>query len=316
MDFTSISAQLVQCDATGKSNSLVSCDLCDLIGTVNLIFGYAFAFLAAATVLMLIVGGIRYIVASGNQQMIEQAKKTIQFAIIGLVVVILSFVIVGSILNILGFKNDPFGQVACDLSFAGTTGGGPGGGALPPGPPPGRPGQEPVGPGATGQWSDLINQKARENNIEPCALQSVVQRESGGKADAIGHDAHNGHGDPLTGDEPRHGLDWNHSHGIGLTQVTIFPLEHTYGQWQDSNTPSRKIGSTWYTVSDLLDPGENMTAGAEYLAFCNNKCDGDYQCSFGCYNGAGTDSGYAQAVNSMYEQCLKENNANSNQNKP
>lgn len=45
-------------------------------------------------VLFLIIGGFRYITAHGNEEQAEGAKKTILHAIIGLIVIILSFVIV------------------------------------------------------------------------------------------------------------------------------------------------------------------------------------------------------------------------------
>ena len=52
-------------------------------------------------VLFIIIGGIRYIIAHGNEEQAESAKKTILHAIIGLVVVILAFVIVRVISNAL-----------------------------------------------------------------------------------------------------------------------------------------------------------------------------------------------------------------------
>ncbi len=300
---TTIAAQLVQCDATGTSTELVQCDLCDLVGTINVVFYYAAFFLVGLTVIMLLVGGIKYLVATGSSAQIESAKKTVQFAIIGLVIVILAFVIVGSILDILGYKEDPFSQVACEVP---TSSGGGTGTSEPTTPPSPRPGQEPTGPGASGQWSKEINAAAKKYNLEPCALQSVVQRESAGDPKAVGHDAHSPSSDPPNGIPPKHGLNWNYSHGIGLTQVTIFP-EKRFDGWRDSNTPSRKIGSTFYTVDDLYNPETNLDAGAYYLSnVCLKKCNGDYQCAFGCYNGAGTNSEYAESVNRAYEQCKQE----------
>lgn len=48
-------------------------------------------------VLFLIIGGFRYITAHGNEEQAEGAKKTILHSIIGLIVIILSFVIVNVI---------------------------------------------------------------------------------------------------------------------------------------------------------------------------------------------------------------------------
>jgi hypothetical protein len=49
----------------------------------------------------LIIGGYRYVIAHGNEEQTEAAKKTITGAIIGLVVVLLSFAIVQIISSVL-----------------------------------------------------------------------------------------------------------------------------------------------------------------------------------------------------------------------
>ena len=59
-----------------------------LLGVVGLI-----------AVLFLIIGGFRYITAGGNEETAESGKKTIINAIIGIIIVILSFVIVRVISN-------------------------------------------------------------------------------------------------------------------------------------------------------------------------------------------------------------------------
>jgi len=45
-------------------------------------------------VLFLILGGLQYVTSSGNKDKAEQAKQTILYAVIGLIVIALSFVIV------------------------------------------------------------------------------------------------------------------------------------------------------------------------------------------------------------------------------
>ncbi len=56
-------------------------------------------------VIFLIVGGFRYIIAGGNEETAETAKKTIINAIIGIVIIILAFVIVRVISNALISQN-------------------------------------------------------------------------------------------------------------------------------------------------------------------------------------------------------------------
>src|SRR5438105_1086300 len=48
----------------------------------------------AVSVIMIIIGGLRYVISNGDQKAIESAKNTILYAVIGIVVAIASFAIV------------------------------------------------------------------------------------------------------------------------------------------------------------------------------------------------------------------------------
>jgi len=65
---------------------------------VNWLLGIA----ATVSVLLIVVSGIRYITSAGNQQEIDDAKRTITYSIIGLVVTILAIVVVNVIIRIIG----------------------------------------------------------------------------------------------------------------------------------------------------------------------------------------------------------------------
>lgn len=68
----------------------------DIIITVlNIVIGVAFII----AVLFLVIGGFRYITAQGNEESAEAGRKTIINALIGIVVIILSFVIVRIVSN-------------------------------------------------------------------------------------------------------------------------------------------------------------------------------------------------------------------------
>ena len=63
----------------------------DLIVTViNVLLGVAFLI----AVFFLVIGGFRYIMSAGNEEQAEKGKKTIVNALIGIVIIILSYVIV------------------------------------------------------------------------------------------------------------------------------------------------------------------------------------------------------------------------------
>lgn len=53
----------------------------------------------AIAVVMLIVGGLRYVLSGGNSSNVEAAKNTIFYAIIGIVVAILAFAIVNFVIG-------------------------------------------------------------------------------------------------------------------------------------------------------------------------------------------------------------------------
>ena len=59
------------------------------------------------SVVMLIWGGIRYITSGGDSKKVTDAKNTILYAIIGLIVAILSFAIVNFVINAVGGTPTP-----------------------------------------------------------------------------------------------------------------------------------------------------------------------------------------------------------------
>ncbi len=70
----------------------------DFIATViNWLIGISFGI----AVLFLIIGGFRYIVSGGDVESAEAAKNTIINAIIGIIIIILSYVIINAVVNLL-----------------------------------------------------------------------------------------------------------------------------------------------------------------------------------------------------------------------
>jgi hypothetical protein len=79
----------------GPAGSLTATML--IIYIINILL----AVVGLVAVLYVIIGGFRYVTAHGNEEQAEAAKLTITHAIIGIVIVILSFVIVRVIANAL-----------------------------------------------------------------------------------------------------------------------------------------------------------------------------------------------------------------------
>ncbi len=55
----------------------------------------------AVAVIFLIIGGLRYVVSNGDSKAVEGAKNTILYAIVGIVVAVISFALVQFVINAL-----------------------------------------------------------------------------------------------------------------------------------------------------------------------------------------------------------------------
>lgn len=55
--------------------------------------------IGAISVIMLIIGGIRYVVSGGDSTAVQNAKNTILYAIVGVVVAILSYAVVNFVID-------------------------------------------------------------------------------------------------------------------------------------------------------------------------------------------------------------------------
>ena len=71
----------------------------DLQTNVRNIINALLLLIGIVAVVMLIIGGFRYVVSSGNEKNTKAAQETILYAVIGIVVALLSFVIVNFVLG-------------------------------------------------------------------------------------------------------------------------------------------------------------------------------------------------------------------------
>ncbi len=69
---------------------------------LQLIAGSLIYLAGPTAVLILASGGLRYVTSRGNQPQMDAAKKTITYAIIGLIVIILSLAIVANVIRMIG----------------------------------------------------------------------------------------------------------------------------------------------------------------------------------------------------------------------
>lgn len=95
--------QVPNAGGTGLSGGLGS--ETTLTGFILRVINIALALAGLIAVLFLIIGGFRFITAGGNEGAAESAKKIITNAVIGIIVIILSFVVVRVVSNTLTTTN-------------------------------------------------------------------------------------------------------------------------------------------------------------------------------------------------------------------
>jgi hypothetical protein len=71
----------------------------DLLDVISSVINLAFAMAAIVAVIYLIIGGYSYVTAGGNPEAVEMAKTTIVNALIGLLVILVSYLIVQFVMN-------------------------------------------------------------------------------------------------------------------------------------------------------------------------------------------------------------------------
>ncbi|MBU1953650.1 hypothetical protein KKH03_01610 [Patescibacteria group bacterium] len=74
----------------------------DIIDIINKGLAYAIIVAGLLSVIFIFVGGISFILSGGKEDKIKQAVSTIRYAIIGLIVTVLSVVIVGTVGRVIG----------------------------------------------------------------------------------------------------------------------------------------------------------------------------------------------------------------------
>ncbi len=74
-------------------------DLFGQTGTFRTITNVMLYLIGAISVIMLIIGGLRYVVSGGDSSAVQAAKNTILYAVVGIVVAILAYAVVSFVIN-------------------------------------------------------------------------------------------------------------------------------------------------------------------------------------------------------------------------
>ena len=68
------------------------------VGIANWVAG----FVSALAVLVVVIGGLQYMISGGNEEKTKAARRNIQWALIGLIIVLMSWSLLQTLLTILG----------------------------------------------------------------------------------------------------------------------------------------------------------------------------------------------------------------------
>lgn len=79
-------------DCTNKEGGQLS-------GFIKKIINILLFIIGAIAVLMIIIGGLRYVLSAGDQSAVTGAKNTILYAVVGLIIAVMAFAIVNFVLS-------------------------------------------------------------------------------------------------------------------------------------------------------------------------------------------------------------------------
>lgn len=83
-------------------NGLSNKDILGKDGVLVMAINFLLYFVGAITIIMLIYGGIRYVISGGDKDKVSSAKNTIIYALLGLALAILSWTLVNFVFTNLG----------------------------------------------------------------------------------------------------------------------------------------------------------------------------------------------------------------------
>lgn len=95
------------CEGSGGTWSGSQCSTSDnrtVIGTIRQVVNILIFIVGAVSIIMVVIGGLRYVLSGGDQNSISSAKNTILYAIVGIVVAVAAYAIVNFVLLNLGVK--------------------------------------------------------------------------------------------------------------------------------------------------------------------------------------------------------------------
>lgn len=104
-------AGLVPCGGEGE----LACRFCDFFVMIERIVDFfLFKLVPPIAIFMIVIGGVMFFFASGNQALLATAKKTLTSVVIGLLIIYSAWMLIGLFLSVIGVANTSFGDAIKD----------------------------------------------------------------------------------------------------------------------------------------------------------------------------------------------------------
>lgn len=112
---TTEKSQIITCGRPGQR----MCTLCNLIEGLNNIIHYLRSVAIGFALLAMSIGGVMYVISSGDKGMIDKGKGIMKNAAIGFVIIFASFLIIDTTINYIGSKKDANGVPTFGMNITG-----------------------------------------------------------------------------------------------------------------------------------------------------------------------------------------------------
>lgn len=108
--------RLIDNQETPQINEHAPCDICAMFYMLKNVLNYALQISLALAILMIVISGLLYAFSGGDGKRIETAKNAVYYALIGLAIMFLAWLIIASILEALGYGDiADWNQVNCNV---------------------------------------------------------------------------------------------------------------------------------------------------------------------------------------------------------
>src|ERR1700733_5868579 len=92
-------AQIVGCGHNQAGENQNPCTIGDLIGTIKYIINFLLSWAWLVAIFLIVVSGFRMIIARGDTEAISSAKTSLNNAIMGFIIILLSFIILNLVVG-------------------------------------------------------------------------------------------------------------------------------------------------------------------------------------------------------------------------